>query len=280
MTNVSSFARGSWAIALYTCREGIRKKTLIGFLVLSVLVIFGSQFITAFMAETMTGDVKSDVDVKLIKDICVTAISLFGILITIFISASVVPTEVENKVVYTVISKPVSRFQYLLGKFMGVQLIVLLNLMLMGGLFFFALYFKQHVLPTLLLWSILLTYFQFLIVSAFTFAVSCTASSSVLPTIAGLFIYITGHLVEYLDDVYFKAGQTGQALDIWIGRIAWALHRILPDLKMFSLKDDILYLPVNDRPSEAIVSQLILYGLVYALSGYLIAYWVFRRREF
>jgi ABC-type transport system involved in multi-copper enzyme maturation permease subunit len=264
---------------MYTLREGIRKKTLIGFLILSILVIFGSQFITAFMTQATVGDVEGDVDVKLIKDICVTAISIFGVLITIFISAAVVPTEVDNKVVYTILSKPIRRYQYLLGKFLGVQLIIILNLVLMGGLFFFALYFKEGVPPTLLVWSILLTYFQFLIVSAFTFAVSCTASSAVLPTIAGLFIYITGNLTEYLKGVADRAGQTGQWLDEWIGYLADGLYYVLPNLQNFSLKEQILYLQINDPPRDAQIPQLILYGLLYAVSGYIMAYWIFRRRE-
>lgn len=279
MSGVLDFVRGTWSIGVYTWREGIRKKTLIGFLILSILVIFGSQFITAYLTQTTVGEVESDVDAKLIKDICVTAISIFGVLITIFVSASALPGEVENKVVYTILSKPVRRFQYLLGKFLGIQMIVIINLALMGGLFFFALYVKQQVLPTLLLWSILLTYFQFLIVSSFTFAVSCTASSAVLPTIAGLFIYIAGNLTEYLADVARRAGATEQFFDKLVGYLADGLFRILPNLQNFSLKDQILYLSPNDAPRDALIPQLIMYGLAYAISGYIIAYLIFRRKE-
>ena len=279
MEGFAGFVRGSLSIARYTWREGLRKKTMIGFLILSILVIFGSQFITAFLTQSTIGDSGSDLDVKLIKDICVTTIAIFGMLITIFISASVVPGEVENKVIYTILSKPVRRFQYLFGKFLGIQFIVILNLALMGGLFFFALYIKQQVWPTLLLYSIVLTYFQFLIVSAFTFAISCTASSSVLPTIAGLFIYITGNLTEYLKDVSVRAGQTEQTFDALIGRVAYSLYNILPNLQFFNLKDQILYLQPNDPPRDVQFPQLIAYGLAYALAGYLMAYWIFRRKE-
>jgi ABC-type transport system involved in multi-copper enzyme maturation permease subunit len=279
MNAALGFTRGSWNIAVYTWREGMRKKTLIGFLTLSVLVIFGSQFMTAFLTESSIGDSSSDVDAKLIKDICVTVISLFGILITIFISASVVPTEVDNKVVYTILSKPIRRVQYLCGKFLGVQLIIIMNLALMGGLFFMALYFNQRVLPTLLLWSILLTYFQFLIVSSFTFAISCTSSSSVLPTIAGLFIYITGNLTEYLKDVFVRSGQTGEVLDKWVGYAAQGLYLVLPNLQQFSLRDQILYLQVNDPPADAQIPVLISYGLLYAVAGAIMSYWIFNRKE-
>lgn len=272
--------RGPWTIAVYTWREGMRKKTLIGFLILSLLVIFGSAFITQFMGGGgASTNIEIDVQLKLIKDICVSAISVFGILITVFISASVVPAEMENKVIYTVLSKPVRRFQYLLGKFIGVQLIVLINLALMSGLFFITLYIKEQILPTLLLWSSLLTYFQFLIVSAFTFAIACTSTSSVLPTIAGLFIYIAGNLTEYLKDVAVRASESGETIDAILGRIASGLYQILPNLRNFDLKDQILYLAPNDPPAQIQIPNLIAYGLVYALAGYVLAYWVFRRKE-
>ncbi len=278
--SVNTSARGVWAIAAYTWREGIRKKTLIGFLLLSLLVIFGSTFMTAFMTQaTVSGNVETDVETKIIKDICVSAISIFGVLITIFMSASVVPNEMENKVIYTVLSKPVRRYQYLLGKFLGVQFIVIVNLLLMSLLFMIALFIKEQVVPTLLLWSALLTYFQFLIVSAFTFAISCTSTSSVLPTISGLFIYITGNLTEYLNDVSNRSGTTDSGIDTIIGKIASLLYKILPNLRNFDLRNQILYLAPNDPPADVQIPNLILYGLLYGFAGYLLAQVLFSRKE-
>jgi len=271
--------RGPWTIAVYSWREGMRKKTLIGFLILSLLVIAGSTLLTAFLSETQVSQEFSvDVESKMIKDICVSAISVFGILITIFISASGVPAEMENKVIYTILSKPVRRFQYLLGKFLGIQLIIILNLLLMTLLFFIALYVKQSVLPTLLLWSALLTYFQFLIVSAFTFAISCTSTSSVLPTIAGLFIFIIGNLTEYLKGVSEKAAEA-EGIQSIIGHIASGLYKILPNLRNFDLRNQILYLQPDDPPADIMIPRLIAYGLAYAISGFILAYWLFRRKE-
>ncbi len=271
--------RGPLAIAGYTWREGIRKKTLIGFLLLSVLVILGSTFMTAFMSNTTVGAIETDVESKIIKDICVSAISIFGVLITIFISASVVPVEMENKVIYTVLSKPIRRYQYLFGKFLGVQLIVVANLVLMSILFAFALYAKERIFPSLLLWSTLLTYFQFLIVSALTFAVSCTSTSSVLPTIAGLFIYITGNLTEYIKDVASRTAESAGAFQAAVGWIATALYRILPNLRNFDMRDQILYLQPNDPPADVQIPNLIVYGLLFAVAGYGLAWLLFMRKE-
>lgn len=292
--SVADFFVGPWSIAAYTWREGIRKKTLVGFLILSLLVIFGSSFLSSFLDPTS----ESDIDLKLIKDICVTTISIFGVLITIFISASVVPNEVENKTVYTVLSKPVSRFQYLFGKFLGVQFIIIVNLAMMGGLFFIALYLRQRILPTLLLWSVLLTYFEFLIVSAFTFALSCTATSSVLPTIGGLFIWLTGNLIEYLKDVTHRSEWVWRLgdplgdffneftvmissfdLDRITGFVAYFLYNIIPNLQRFSMKMQILNSQPNDPPVDMQIPWLLLYGFLYAVTGFVLAYWIFRRKE-
>ncbi len=275
MTAIVDFFRGPWCIAVYTWREGMRKKTLVGFLVLSLLVIFGSSFMSSFLDPSA----QSDMELKLIKDICVTTIAIFGMLITVFISASVVPLEMDNKVIYTVLSKPVRRVQYLLGKFLGVQLIILVNLAMMGALFFLAIYMKQRILPTLLLWSILLTYFQFIIVSAFTFAISCASTSSVLPTIGGLFIYITGTLTEYLKDVFTRSGQTGEWFDKIVGYVAYGLYNVLPNLMHFDLKDQIINRAPNDPPTDVLIPNLIAYGLLYAMTGFIMSYIIFRRKE-
>ena len=269
------FFRGPWYIALYTYREGIRKKTLIGFLILSLLVIFGASFISSYLDPTS----ETDIDLKLIKDICVATISIFGVLITIFISASVVPGEIENKVIYTILSKPVRRIQYLLGKFIGAQLIIIVNLALMGLLFFAALYMRQGIMPTLLLWSILLTYFEFLIISAFTFAVSCASTSAVVPTIIGLFIYITGNLTEFLKDVQNRAGQSGKWFDDMIGWIANTLYQVLPNLQNFSLKTQIINGQPNDPPTDVLIPNLMAYGTLYAVFGFLLAWVIFWRKE-
>jgi len=274
------FFRITWALAVHTWREGMRKKTLLGFLLLSILVIFGSNVVATVMPE-MPGatTVASDMGTNLIKDICVTAISIFGALITVYISATVLPSEIENRVVYTTLTKPISRFQYLLGKFLGAQLIIIMNLALMGALFFAALYFREGVPPTLLLWSVVLTYFEFLVVSALTFAVSATASSSVLPIIAGLFIYLTGQLTEYLRGVIDRAAIAETAADRLIGTIASGLYYVLPNLQSFSIRTQVVYGGVNDPLIIDYLPNLISYGLLYALAGFFLAYWVYRRKE-
>jgi len=69
MKSLLDFIKGPWFIAVYTWREGLRRKTLVGFLILSLLVIFGATFMTSFINQATVGDVSTDMDLKLIKDI-------------------------------------------------------------------------------------------------------------------------------------------------------------------------------------------------------------------
>jgi len=151
----------------------------------------------------------------------------------------------------------------------------------MGVLFFGAIWVKQNVLPTLLLYAILLTYFEFLVVSALTFAVSCTSSSAVLPTISGLFIYIVGNLTEYLKGVYERAEMVAEAgiIDSAVSMIAKLLYYVLPNLQNFSLRQQIVHLQPNDPPTDVQIPALIAYALLYAVAGFGIALMVFRKKE-
>ena len=68
--------------------------------------------------------------------------------------------------------------------------------------------------------------------------------------------------------------------DEWIGKIAYGLYLMLPNLQYFNLKNEILYLQPNDPlPTDVFIMNLVAYGLVYGVAGYLIAYWIFWRKE-
>jgi ABC-type transport system involved in multi-copper enzyme maturation permease subunit len=254
-------------IALNAYREGIRKKTLIGFLIVALLVIGGSTFLTVLSPGE---------ELKMIKDVCLAAVSMFGMLIAVFTAGSMVPTEVENKTIYTVLSKPLRRFEYVVGKFVGIQFIIILNLALMGILSFAILYTREPIPSWILLKSVLLTYFELMILSAFTFAVSMVASSPVLPIICGAFIYIIGHLVEYLKNLSNHAIDAGHAFLAGLIRL---LYLILPDLSNFTLRDQLIHLAPNDPRIGVIMWRLILYALANVAVAILITHMLFRRKE-
>jgi ABC-type transport system involved in multi-copper enzyme maturation permease subunit len=254
-------------IATNTYREGIRKKTLIGFLIVALLVIGGSTFLTVLSPGE---------EVKMVKDVCLAALSMFGMLIAVFTAGSMVPTELETKTIYTVLSKPLRRFEYVIGKFVGIQFILILNLGLMALLSLAILFTREHILSTVLMKSVILTYFELMILSAFTFAVSMVSSSAVLPIISGAFIYIIGHLVEYLNVLSNHALQAGQA---FIASLIRLLCLVLPDLNKYNLRDQLIHLQANDPRIGIIMWKLVLYALANVAVGLVIAHLLFRRKE-
>ena len=86
-------------------------------------------------------------------------------------------------------------------------------------------------------------------------------------------------MTEYLKDVKERAGDTGSALNEFIGQIANALYYILPNLRAFDLRTQILYLQPNDPPADIQIPNLIALGLIYALVGYALAFLFFHRKE-
>jgi len=254
-------------IAVNGFREGIRKKTLIGFLLVALLVIGSSTFLTVLSPGQ---------EIKMVKDVCLAAVSMFGMLIAIFTSGSMIPTEIENKTIYTVLSKPLRRFEYLVGKFVGIQFIVILNLALMSVLSLAILYTREHIFSTVMLKAVFLTYFELMIVSGFTFAVSVVSSSAVLPIICGAFIYLVGHLVEYLKGLSTHAAEEGHA---FLAALTKTLYLVLPNLNSFNLRDQVIHLQPNDPRIGVTLWTLVLYGLANVAVALLITYWLFRRKE-
>jgi len=255
-----------WVLAENTFRESIRKKVLVGFLIVSLLVIGGSTFLTVLSPGE---------ELKMVKDVCASAVGIFGMLIAVFVSGSVLPSEVENRTVYTLLSKPVRRFEYLAGKFIGVQITVLLNLTLMAGLFLIMLYTREKIFSAVLVKSVFLTYFELAILSAFTFAVSSLASSPTLPIICGVFIYINGHLVEYLKNLSDHASGQSAVLEYIIKTLYW----VLPNLSNYNLRNELIHLAPNDPTIHVRMVSLTTYGVLCVAVGFLITCWIFRRRE-
>ncbi len=257
----------SLVIALNTFREGIRKKILIGLLLVALLVIGSSMFLTPLSAGE---------EIKIIKDVCLTSISVFGMLIAVFTSASVVPTEVENRTIYTVLSKPLRRIHYLLGKFIGVQAIVLLNLVLMTILFLIMLFVREKMISSVLIKSVFLTYFELLILSSVTFIVSVVATSATLPTICGVFIYIVGHLVDYLKHLSERASLGGHEV---FGFVMKIFYWSLPNLSNYNLRQELLHLSPNDPTIHVRFWALVSYAIISTLLAFVVTWWLFRKKE-
>ncbi|MGC8843919.1 MAG: ABC transporter permease, partial [bacterium] len=112
-----------WNIAKATFKETMQKKIMWVFFGIALLII-GLSFLFTYFSPSE--------ELQLIKSMGLGVIYLFGILIALIITAGLIPTEIERRTLHTVLSKPVERWQFVTGKFLGVALVLFMNMMLMG----------------------------------------------------------------------------------------------------------------------------------------------------
>ena len=247
-------------IALNTFRKSVRKKVFMLLLFVSALII-GTSHLFAFLSV--------EEEVKIIKDISLASISLFGILIALFIASTEISAEVEKKTVHAVLAKPVHRHEFILGKFLGVLLIVALNVIFMSIVFLIVLYTKQLTVDLILWKAIFFTFLELALVTSIATMFSSLTTGIVSVTFTG-FIYIVGHLVGYLDLLSKRAGT------VFVKALLETSYRILPNLEKFNIRNAVIHdLPIP----TSLILKTSLYCFAYIAVFLIIAIVFFRRKE-
>jgi len=255
-------------------RESIRDRVPYSMVLFAVLLMAASYLISQMTAGQ---------DVKIIKDLGLAAVSIFGLLIAVFIGIGLVSKEVERKSIYALLTKPVTRPQFVLGKYAGLLLTLLVNISAMTVAFYAVLAYMHSAAtagqrlawpapatdPRLLI-AILLIYAELAVVTAVALFFS-TFSSPLLATLLTLGLWVAGHFnadLRNFENVVDVAAIT------WIAKV---LYYTLPNLAPFDVKAEVVHgLTVAWRH----VGLTLLYGAVYAAILLTAAIAIFRRRDF
>src|ERR1700758_3080915 len=129
-----SFSR-IYAITTNTVIELTRLKVFYVLLVFGLVLIGSSIFMAQFSFQQ---------EFQILKDVSLGAISIFSSLLAIVATARLIPQEIEDHTVYTILAKPVPRSEYLLGKLAGVLVLIAVSMAIMGAMFFALLYWREH----------------------------------------------------------------------------------------------------------------------------------------
>ena len=250
-----------WTIAVNTVREAVRNKLLYTLLFFAILLI-------------CTGVVLSNISYiereRILQDIGLAAIRLFGVAIAIFVGVGLIHTEVDRRTVYTILSKPLSRGEFLLGKYAGLVLTVWMQIAIMAVAFVGVSFFAGAPLGAGHAAAIVLTATELAVVAAI--ATLCSAFTT--PMLASFFtagIWLVGNLTRNLRDI----GASSEAESI--GRMTAVLHRVLPDLESFNLTVEAVHgLPI----AASDIWLPLLYGAGYIAVLLLCAVGIFARRDF
>ena len=256
-----SSATRIWVLALNTYREAVRDKLLYNLLLFAGLMIASS----ILLAQMQIGK-----DERIYRDVGLGAIAFFGVLIAIFVGINLVYREISTKTVYTMLSKPVRRWEFILGKYLGLLSLLAVEVAIMSACFLGVLVWKGSEFSMGLVWAIGMIYLELALVTA----IAMFFSSFTSPYLAGMFtvaLWIIGHLLADLRAF-------GQHSDIaGLKELLEALYWTLPNLDRLDFKAD----AAAGNPIElARASMAALYALLYSfvlMSGAVV---LFQRRDF
>ncbi|MCA9562579.1 MAG: ABC transporter permease subunit [Myxococcales bacterium] len=253
--------RALTSISFNTYREAVRSKILYS-------ILFFGLFMISFAA--VLGEVSYYQNLRVIKDIGLFSLSLFGDLMAIFLGASFVYKEIERKSIFNILSKPLKRWHYFVGKLLGILATLYIQLLIMFVTLVVVISVYSDGLPPNLISAFLLICTEVTVVA--TVALFFSAFST--PYLSGFFSL--GMLVAG------KAGETFQRMvsaseNEGLRFVFGLLDRILPALWTFNLATEVTYeIPVP----PTFVLNAMLYGFAYAAVLAMLGSWVFSRRDF
>lgn len=249
-------------IASNTFREAVRDRVLYN-LIAFALLLSGTAI--------LVGQISIDIERLVVVNLGLTAISLFGIVIAIFIGIGLVSKEIEKRTLYTVLSRPVRRWEFIVGKFFGLAGTLVVNTFFMAIGVFGALLYVAHRFSKPDAFILLALYFivlEFLIVCA----VALLFSSFSTPLLSAVFAFSLFVIGSFADDLRGFAGMT-HGIARWF---ATAAAYLVPNFSAFNIISAVAHQqPVDGQ----LVLQNTLYAFFYtamALSG---AVLIFERRN-
>ncbi len=247
------------AIAGITVRESLSRKVQVNLLLFGLLLVIAS-----FLASSLTVGEQH----RIIADLGLSAMALVSTLLAAFLGAGVVAGDLERRVIYAVVAKPLSRSEYLLGRYLGLACALLVNVLAMAALLAGLLILDAGSLAPLdraLAAAVLMTCVQTLVVAAVGVLFSAFTTTT-LASIFTLALSIAGHL-------------TGDLRDVWKGGSSWIPRLVLfvvPNLSSLTLNDAVVY---RVQVTGAALLPAV-YALLYAATALALGAAIFERRDF
>jgi ABC-type transport system involved in multi-copper enzyme maturation permease subunit len=255
------------ALALNTFREAVRDRILY----LLVVVGLAAVVLSKFLGEVSVGD-----QLHVVADTGLTAVSLLGVMISIFVGTGLIYKEIDKRTVYTILSKPVGRGEFILGKYLGLLLTAGVCMALLSAAFL--LYFPTmggKVTAPLVL-ALVFSMVEVAVVIAVAVMFS-SASTPILSAVLTSVVFAAGRLSSwipwYIEDILRRPDCAARELRAFVLQ---GLYYITPNLNAFDLRDE----AVNTGSMPGDLGWRLLYAAGYVAAMLLAAALIFRRRRF
>src|ERR1043166_4361240 len=280
-----------FAITFNTLTELTRLKVFYVLLVFALLLIGSSVFMAQFSFQQ---------EFQILKDVSLGAISIFTSLLAIVATARLLPQDMEDRIVYTILAKPVPRFDYVVGKIAGVLLLLAISTLLMSAAFVLVLYMREQAVAHAvarqlssappdqaadalravrsaafnvnIIPGIVIIYLKACLLAALTLFVSTFATSNIFTIVVMAFIYFIAHLEATAREYWLQQHSSGLIARVFLAIVAL----LFPDLQAFNLVDDIV---AGTAISMALFVKTAVLGVFYTVIYTLLAAFVFYGRE-
>lgn len=230
-------------IALNTFREAVRDRVLYNLIVFAILMSG---------AAVLVGQISIEIEKLVVINLGLTAVSLFGTVIAILIGIGLVSKEIEKRTLYTVLSRPVRRWEFIAGKFFGLAGTLLVNTFLMALGVFGALLYVSRQFQAADGWVLVALYFiilQFFIITSLSLLFSSFSS----PLLSAIFTFSLFVIGSFAEDLRGFASMT-HGVQQWL---ATAAAYVLPNISALNVIAQVAH-------GQPVAGQLVLYNTGYA----------------
>jgi ABC-type transport system involved in multi-copper enzyme maturation permease subunit len=269
-------ARRISLVALHVFKESVRDRVLYAIAGFALLLVAASAVI---------GQITAGQDVKIMKDLGLVTIEMAGVLMTVFIGVGLVSREIDRRSIYGLLAKPLARWEFIAGKYLGLVLTIFVNVALMTAAFFVMMAWMQWTSPDSvrlswdvpaidphLLIAIVLIAAELALLTAIALFFSTFSSSALLSIVFTVGFFVVG--LESKDLRNFDQIVASSPIVIWlVSAIGW----LVPAFSEFDKKAEIVH--GFSVPMQFVVLRLI-YAAVYSSVAVGAAIWSFSRREF
>ncbi|MCE9580793.1 MAG: ABC transporter permease [Deltaproteobacteria bacterium] len=257
-----------WALALNTFREAARIRVLYGIL---VLVVGANLF------AVLLGEMSQHAEARVARDVGLAGISLFGSLTAIFLGVFLLYSEIQRRTIHAIVSKPIERWEFVVGKYLGMALILSVLVALFAVAMLALLAFQGIAISQAVAQAVLLAWMEVLTVAA----IAVFFSSFSTPFLSGIFALALFALGRLTPDI-LAASESSKST--WVRATTRIALEIVPDLHLFGISGRSV-----DGAPVSVHGDFVSWGYVLTSCGYalawiggllLIASLIFRRRDF
>lgn len=285
-----------WAIARTTVGDALRKKVLQVFLVVAIgLIVLSLSFSQTLEFSSRNG---LSADFMLLKSFGLGMMALAGIFISLILGVSLIPQEFERRTIYTILAKPVKRYEFVSGKFLGALMTLGITTGLMGLTFILTIVAKAVVAQHLpastvaalqtgtsmgadkvaifdwnMLWGVILVYLQFMVLSSIVLLFSLVFTSTV-----NFFMGAAVYMVGFMSTMVQSLGNAGGA-NVFLQGFFKTVYYILPRFDEFNIPNQLLHPETQVTNMGMYTLGMTLYALLFTLVTLVLSILIFERKE-